>query len=160
MSDDRPTCENPGCERKASFIFKKWPEDWDRLFCAPCYNAWDRGARSNYIGTSVPSPKPVGGQPGRELATDGGHLPSDIRERPHTECPETGELVPLEPDGGSERPESGKCPNCGTVSDRAYESVAPEFTEFDCRNENCRCEVFRVIHGKSSYRERNGGGAE
>lgn len=34
--------------------------------------------------------------------TDGGHLPSDIRERPHTICPETGELVALTPDKGRE----------------------------------------------------------
>lgn len=40
------------------------------------------------------------------LATDGGHLPSDVRARPHTICPETGDVVPLDFTDDAERGDS------------------------------------------------------
>lgn len=39
---------------------------------------------------------------------------------------------------------TAKCPNCGQAAVDSYESGNPDIREFDCRNVNCRCMVFRA----------------
>jgi len=38
---------------------------------------------------------------------------------------------------------TAKCPNCGEVATDTYDTGDDQIREFDCRNENCRCQVFR-----------------
>lgn len=76
--------------------------------------------------------------------TDGGHLPSDIRERPHTTDPETGEPVPLTPERDVPMESEHRysidfptrpCMKCGqTVEHRRERDHKQRHTNFECSN--------------------------
>lgn len=77
---------------------------------------------------------------------------------------ERKDVEPLVADGGT--PQDGmwhdgpSCPNCQQPAGDAYETGELGVREFDCDNENCRCQVFRAADDSAEDRGKQDTGVE